>query len=131
MKLTIKEQVNPTNLFQVEVLFMHGDGDAYTTKTYDVGLVGTAAKAMLKFFTDCTKKYPQGMGGDDGYWAVPGYFDEGVSTEPDEEYGCYEEGLYDIPSSSEYCEGHAQVQTVELYYYNGSGVKHRVAYELD
>jgi len=131
MKLAIKERVNPVNLFQIEVGFMHGDGDAYTNRTYDVGLVGTDAETMLRFFAECMLKYPYGMGGDDGYWSVPGYFEDGVRTTPDEEYGCYEEGLYVIPQSSSYCNGHAQVKSLDLFYYNGLGVKHRVEYELD
>lgn len=130
MKFKIGKNVNPTNIFQVEVLFMQGDGDGYPTRTYDQGIDANNAIPCIEFFQRCKALYQFGMRGDDGYWKVEGYYPVGVTDKVDPEYGLREnEGQWDIPDESEHTNGHASVTDIKMFWYNNSGVKHEVIYD--
>jgi hypothetical protein len=103
MKYTIKEQVNPTNTFQVEVTFMHGDADAYTTIDINAGIVCTDATPILEYFLAHM--------GERDYDEESEYF-EYVSS--DIHYGC---------------DFSAYVDEIKLYWYNSQGSKYEVSYE--
>jgi hypothetical protein len=128
MKFSMQEQVNPTNVFQLEVLFMHGDGDGYTTKVYTIkGLDPHNATEGIEFFQACIVAHSHGMGGDDGYWEIPGYYfpgEEAKDQEDDNWWG----GQWQIPQDSEYCDGHATVREIKMFWYTGAGVKHAVGF---
>lgn len=129
MKFKIQDKTcSPRNQFQIEVLFMHGDADAFTTKMYKVGLVAHSATPCLKFFELALAKFQHGMGGDDNYRDVPGYYALGESNEVDEDGFHLYESQWDIPTSSEYCDGDAQVREIKLFYYNSEGTKFEVEY---
>lgn len=100
-----------TSVYELEVLFMHGDGDGNTTKvfTYPADeMGGVKVIEHCNFLARCITAFPNGMCGDDGYWEVPGY----------EEFG---EGNF--PLDNEYCEGHASVETFGIVYVNQDGVE--------
>lgn len=107
-KLVIShKQVAPTNMFELCVTYMHGDADHYTKDKYYYGK-GEEKKVLehINFLAACMAKFPHGMGGNDGYWDVPGY----------EEYG--EDA---IPRDNECCDGHATVEEVEVFWFNDEG----------
>lgn len=115
-KLTISEErlrkgPDQVSVYELEVLFMHGDGDGNSVKTfiYDADEAGLLKVIEhCNFLARCVVAFPRGMGGDDGYWEVPGY----------EEFGEDE-----FPLDNEYCEGHASVEAFGVIYVNQDGVE--------
>ena len=101
-----------TLVYELEVLFVHGDADGYSTETYTYSadeIGGAKVVEHCNFLARCITAFPNGMGGDDGYWEVPGY----------EEF-CGEDGF---PLDNECCEGHASVASFGIVYVNQDGVE--------
>ena len=119
MKAIIKELVSPTTTFQMEIEFMHGDGDSYTTRVVDFGPDIVPNWKLIEFLKRCKAAYPHGMGGNDGYWDVEGY----------KEFGGHEDEPF-FPGSSPYCDGHANLQSFEIFWYNEFGSKYAVEITL-
>jgi len=104
MKIQIKEQVNPTDQFEIEIEYEPARGNLVTYERYVVGLVAKVAEPMLKFL------------------------DEAVRTGEVEEFEEFE-ALLD--NAGIFCiESYASIVGYEMYYYNSLGVKHRVEWEL-
>ena len=114
MKFKIsKTDVSIKNTFVLVIEFMHGDADGYSTEEYHYS-TPLQAVGCIEFYERCIEKYPHGMGGNDGYWDVKGYKEFGDEV---------------IPMGSAYAEGHANVQNIKMFYYNGVGAKFEVEYE--
>jgi hypothetical protein len=97
--------------YEVTVIHMHGDADHYTTNVSDFST--RDIDKMLKyvnFILRCMVAYPNGMGGDDGYWDIEGY-------EEHEEY---------FYQDNESCDGHASPDSMEIVYYDVNSVKFHV-----
>ena len=103
MKFKIqKKTCNPTNVFHVELNFMHGDGDAYTTEIFDAGIRATNAEDCINYFNKHLGK--REYEGDVFLDWIP----------LDAHYG------YDY---------NAYIDSVKLFWYNGEGSKFEVEYE--
>lgn len=115
------EEVSLINTYEVTVIHMHGDADNYTTDVNFFDLegklkngytdeedYGEAMIELINFLLACKAKYPNGMGGDDGYWDVEGYEK-------------YEDFLF---SDNDCCEGHATPESITVFFYDEIGVKH-------
>ncbi len=106
-----KESRNPKSTFVVEVEFMHGDADNYSTKEYPAGIDINSVIPIVEFFERCKAYSSKGMRGSDGYWSVEGY----------------EEG-FEIPRDSPYVDGHANVEDITVLWYNSFGTPFVVTY---
>ena len=104
MKVQIGKQVNPVNTFAVEVEFMHGDADGYTAEEVHYCHSSTEVEAVLKYFTAHI--------GMRNY--APSELEDWVP--------------HDLAYGYEF---QAYVEAVALFYYDGSGGKHEVTYDLD
>lgn len=113
MRFKKLEQVNPINSFILEVTFMHGDADSYSTEEVDIGINAQTAIPYIEFFERCRALYARtGMGGSDGFWEVEGYQDFS----------------YFIPTDITSEEGHADIESIKLYWYDSFGGKHEYEY---
>lgn len=98
------------DVFVLEVQYMHGDADHYTNDEYHY-IDHTLLLEHANFLEVCKKKFSHGMGGNDGYWDVPGYELYG------EDY---------IPRDNECCNGHASVESFKAYWIDSKGNKYVV-----
>lgn len=109
MKITKTNEVaHPhRNCFALEIEFMHGDADSYSKETI---CEFNAEKLILavQFFNQCNSKFKHGMRGSDGFWDVEGY----------DAFGDY------IHCNSEYTAGHASIENIKVFYYDGIGTKY-------
>lgn len=96
-----------TDCFELEIIFMHGDADRYSTNSFRTFHSHKLVPA-IEFFRLCVQKFPYGKGGNDGFWDVDGYSDYGDEI---------------IPMDNPYCDGHASIEEINVYYYNSVGLK--------
>lgn len=94
------------SMFELEITFMHGDADGYSKK-YLREFDARKLIPAVEFFRRCEKRFPHGMGGDDGFFDVEGF----------EKY----QDL--IPMDSPYVDGHADIEDIKVFYYDGNGTR--------
>lgn len=112
-----REEPKRLNVFELDILYMHGDADGYTkdTCTYENTVEGEVALLEhCNFLRRCILEYPHGMGGDDGYWHIPMYSVYG------DDY---------IPRDNPYCEGHATVESFGVIYIDYNAKEHTITLE--
>lgn len=101
-----------TDIFELRVTYMHGDADGYTKEIYSYKDKFRDKLLEHAMFLDrCIVAFPDGMGGDDGYWKVDGYKEFGEDR---------------IPPDSEHCDGHATVKSFGVVYIDGNGTEYPV-----
>lgn len=114
---SLKPKDSRLNVFELDVVYMHGDADGYTRNRHVYENTEEGIKDLLghgAFLYNCMTKYPHGMGGEDGYWDVKDF----------DKYGEEE-----IPRDNPYCSGHAHVESFGVIYVDPDGVEFPVTLE--
>ena len=105
MKFDINLQpANPINRFILEVEFMHGDAEGYTTKEIDCGIDVSLAVAPIEFFSAHLGTRDYGYSEQDFHDLVPHDVSYGY------DYNAYTEDLH-------------------LFWYNSTGAKYEVNFK--
>ena len=100
------------DVYELHVKFMHGDADWYTYSKFTYKNNAEGIQKLIghgSFLHSCMLNPPNG--GDEGYWDVPGYdkFGEG-----------------NMPSDSEWTDGHASLVGFGVIYIDKNGVEYPV-----
>jgi len=107
----VKKSNEKKNKFELVVEFMCGDADSYPV---DSRLYKEDEREDLirdyNFLTRCMSAFPNGMGGNDGFWDVEGWNDAWEDF---------------FPRDNPDCDGHADVEGIDVFYFDSEGIKYR------
>lgn len=110
------QRVLRSNCFILEVKWMHGDADAYTTDTHEYGRRTERLEEHVAFLDTISQFFKHGMGGCDTY----------VARAMSEDIELSEFLLDTIPNNMFCCEGDAHLEHYKVYWYDENGVRHPV-----